>query len=179
MLTYTPLVRLNGITISNIFGQPREVIHFEFGGVIIDENDTTWNSGAAFAKGIGILGERYFEGEFYELQGAIINGEQYGTIVSVENEITETYPEKIILQQNFPNPFNATTRIRYDVSKTIDVKLKIINLLGEEIILLVDEVKHPGSYEIEFNAGNLSSGAYIVLLQTAEVQLTKCVLLLK
>ena len=172
-----PLVRFNTRFTQNIFGQPREVIQFDFGGASPDE-DTIWNFGGMLAKGIGIIEEQYFEGEYFILQGAIIDGVQYGTIVSVD-EIAETTTERIFLYQNYPNPFNPTTTVRYEISKTTNVKLKIINVLGEEVEILVDEIKYPGSYEIEFNASQLSSGVYIALLQTTEAQLTRSMLLIK
>ena len=178
MLAPIPLVRFNGKSFSNIFGQQREVLYFEFGGIIFGDEDTTWNYGTTLAKGIGILEERYYEGEFYSLQGAIINGVQYGIIVAVD-EVEEKIPLALRLYQNYPNPFNPITRIRYEISKTTDVKLKIINILGEEIEVLVNEIKNPGSYEIEFNGSQLSSGVFIVQLQTTEAQLTKCMLLIK
>ena len=178
MLTFSPLVRFNKINILNIFGQPREVMQFDFGGQLIDEKDTTWNYGASLVKGIGVIEERYFEGEHRVLLGAIINGIQYGNIVSVE-ESPETIPKEISLYQNYPNPFNPTTRIRYEIPKTTTVKLKVINILGEDVTTLVDEIKYPGSYEAVFNATKLGSGVYIAILQTPEVQLTRCMLLVK
>jgi hypothetical protein len=125
-----------------------------------------------------VSGDTTFDGDYRILQGAIIDGVQYGTIVSV-NDIAETLPEKIILHQNYPNPFNPSSTIRYEISKTTNINLKIINILGEEIDVLVNEIKYPGSYETEFNANHLSSGVYIAVLQTTEAQLSKAMLLIK
>jgi hypothetical protein len=172
-----PLMRFNRISSLNIFGQQRDVMLFDFGGAYEGE-DTIWHYGAMFAKGMGIIEERYFEGGYSILQGAIINGIQYGNIVSVE-EIPKAIPKEITLYQNYPNPFNPTTKIRYEISKTTFVSLKIIDILGKEIRTLENSTKLPGSYETVFNASGLSSSVYIAVLQTTEAQQTRCVLLIK
>ena len=104
-----PLMRFNRISSLNVFGQPREIMLFDFGGAYEGE-DTIWHYGAMFAKGIGIIEEQYFEGDYRTLEGAIINGVKYGTIVSVD-DIADVVPKEINLYQNYPNPFNPTTRI--------------------------------------------------------------------
>jgi hypothetical protein len=171
------LIRFNSITIINIFGQLREAMHFDYGGALPGE-DTVWAYGASLVKGIGVIEEQYFDGSYNILQGAIIDGVQYGTIVSVD-EITEIIPKEVTLYQNYPNPFNPTTTIRYEITKATNIKLKVINILGEEITELVNEIKYPRIYEIEFDGRNLSSGVYIAVLQTNEAQLTKVMLLIK
>ena len=59
------------------------------------------------------------------------------------------------------------------------MKLKVVNLLGEEVSILVNEVKYPGSYETEFNASQLSSGVFFAILQTPEARVTQSMLLIK
>jgi hypothetical protein len=173
----SPLARFNNKFLQYIFGEPREVMQFDFGGALTGE-DTVWGFGTLLAKGIGIIEERYFEGDYCVLQGAIINGVKYGNIVSID-ESAKVLPEKIALYQNYPNPFNPSTLIRYEISKTTSVKLKVVNLLGEEVSMLVNEVKYPGKYETEFNASHLGSGLYIAILQTPEARLTRSMLLIK
>jgi hypothetical protein len=75
-------------------------------------------------------------------------------------------PEQFELSQNFPNPFNPTTTIKYSVPQNAHVVLKILDILGAEVQTLVDEVKTPGFYEANFNASNLASGVYIYQLRT-------------
>jgi hypothetical protein len=73
------------------------------------------------------------------------------------------------LFQNKPNPFNPTTLISYELYTTTKVSLKVFNLSGKEIDVLVDDTQSPGTYEVEFNAskyGNFSSGIYFYKLQT-------------
>ena len=72
------------------------------------------------------------------------------------------------LEQNFPNPFNPTTSIKYSIPSNNFVTLKVYDLLGREVAILVNEEKHPGIYEIKFNASSLSSGAYFYKLQAGD-----------
>ena len=87
--------------------------------------------------------------------------------------------EKYILPQNYPNPFNSSTTISYQSLTAGYVKLSIYNLLGQEIVVLVDDVKQPGTYNITWNATALVSGTYIYRISTANRIQTKMMLLLK
>ncbi len=69
------------------------------------------------------------------------------------------------LYQNFPNPFNPTTKISYKIKKEGTVSLSVYNLVGQEVALLVYEKQSPGNYEIEFDASELTSGVYLYKLQ--------------
>lgn len=83
------------------------------------------------------------------------------------------------LEQNYPNPFNPTTSIEYQVSANENVTLKVYDLLGNEIITLVNEQKSPGIYETSFDASQLSSGVYFYKLNNGGYTQTKKMLLLK
>ncbi len=83
--------------------------------------------------------------------------------VSVEY-IAET-PQEFHLSNNYPNPFNPSTQIRYHIPEAADVTLKIYDLLGRKIETIVDERQQPGQYTVTFNAVNLSSGIYLYRLQ--------------
>jgi len=74
-------------------------------------------------------------------------------------------PEKFVLLQNYPNPFNPKTTFQYHLSNFSDVKLKVFNLAGQEVALLVNDNQQPGIYKIQWNAGNLPSGTYIYQIQ--------------
>ncbi len=69
-------------------------------------------------------------------------------------------PNVFELAQNYPNPFNPVTKINFQVPRQEMVTLRVYDMLGREVALLVNEVKMPGYYSVEFNAGNLSSGVY-------------------
>jgi len=70
-----------------------------------------------------------------------------------------------ILYQNYPNPFNPTTKIGFQISAFGFVSLKIYDVLGNEVVTLLNEEKSVGTYEIEFNALNVSSGIYFYQLK--------------
>jgi len=82
-------------------------------------------------------------------------------ITDVENDV-ESFAFK--LEQNFPNPFNPNTVIRYSIGSHQYVTLKVYDILGNEVATLVNEEKSAGSYEVKFNASTLSSGIYFYRL---------------
>lgn len=83
------------------------------------------------------------------------------------------------LLQNFPNPFNPKTVIGYQLPVTGNVILKVYDVLGNQVAILVDEVKETGSYEVEFDAAKLSSGVYYYTLKSGDFIQSKKMLLLK
>ena len=83
------------------------------------------------------------------------------------------------IAQNHPNPFNPTTNIEFRIAHSGFVSLKIYDVLGREVRTLVNEVKQPGSYEVRFDAGELSSGVYFYRLQAGAYISAKKMMLLK
>lgn len=83
------------------------------------------------------------------------------------------------LDQNFPNPFNPNTLIKYSIPKSSQVSLKIFNTLGQEMETLVNEEKQVGTYEVNWNASNLQSGVYFYRLQAGDFISTKKMILMK
>ena len=81
--------------------------------------------------------------------------------------------------QNFPNPFNPITTIKYQIPKLSFVTLKVYDVLGKEIAILVNEEKSAGEYEIEFDGNNLTSGIYFYRLQAGNFVETKKMVILK
>ncbi len=104
--------------------------------------------------------------------------------VSVENS-RDKITNNFLLYQNYPNPFNPTTTIKYTIpyvkalhTTSQHVQLKVYNILGKEIATLVNEVKQPGNYKVNFDASNLTSGIYIYQLTSGgNTQIRKMVLL--
>ncbi len=88
-------------------------------------------------------------------------------------------PNSFTLEQNYPNPFNPTTRITYSITKTDFVKLSVYNILGKEIISLVNKEEEAGQHEVEFNASKLSSGIYFYRLQAGNNIQTRKMILMK
>jgi hypothetical protein len=84
-----------------------------------------------------------------------------------------------LLSQNYPNPFNPSTTIKYEIPEKSFVTIKVYDVLGNEIAILVNEEKSAGNYEVEFNAEWLSSGIYFYQLQAQDLILIKKMLILK
>jgi len=82
------------------------------------------------------------------------------------NNITTGIPEKFSLSQNYPNPFNPSTNIKYQIASNSFVTLKVYDILGKEIAVLVNEDKKAGYYETEFRGENIPGGVYFYTLKT-------------
>ena len=83
------------------------------------------------------------------------------------------------LAQNYPNPFNPATTIRYQIAKEGRVNVTVYNILGKEVMRLVDEVKTPGSYSVMFNGSGLASGMYFYRITVNDFTTTKKMMLIK
>ena len=91
----------------------------------------------------------------------------------------EQLPQSFRLQQNYPNPFNPSTVISYSIVKAGNVTLKVYNMLGQEIVTLVNGYQAANSYEVNFNASGLSSGVYMYKLSTGSNEIIKKMVLTK
>ncbi|MBV6422036.1 MAG: hypothetical protein DAHOPDDO_03324 [Ignavibacteriaceae bacterium] len=98
---------------------------------------------------------------------------------SPEVNVVVEVPTDYALEQNFPNPFNPSTTIKFSIPEAGMVKLTIFDLLGQEVKILVDEPRQAGSYTELFNASGLNSGVYFYELRVNELILTKKMQLLK
>ena len=96
---------------------------------------------------------------------------------SIEDEIN--FPTEIMLEQNFPNPFNPITTIRYYLPEETKVILKVYDILGSEKLILVDEVQEAGYKEMKFNGTGFVSGVLIYRLEANHLVLAKKMMLLK
>jgi thiol-disulfide isomerase/thioredoxin len=103
---------------------------------------------------------------------------RFGTLVGVE-PIGNLTPEKFELVQNYPNPFNPSTTIKYNIAKSSYVTLKVYNILGSEVASLVNRNLKAGEYQLQFNAGNLSSGVYFYKIIAGSFTDIKKMLLVK
>ncbi|MDY0081415.1 MAG: T9SS type A sorting domain-containing protein, partial [Ignavibacteriaceae bacterium] len=81
--------------------------------------------------------------------------------------------------QNYPNPFNPTTIISYRIADAGEINLKVFDLLGNEIEVLVNEFKSPGDYSVSFDASLLSSGIYIYRLISGDKTDSRKMLLIR
>jgi photosystem II stability/assembly factor-like uncharacterized protein len=98
-----------------------------------------------------------------------------GSVVSVieKQEILKPTSRQIELDQNYPNPFNPGTVIKYQILVSNRVSIKVYDLLGREVLTLVNENKTPGSYTVYCDALHLSSGIYVYVLQSGEYNVVK------
>ena len=88
-------------------------------------------------------------------------------------------PERFELEQNYPNPFNPSTVISYQLAVNSNVTLKVYDLLGREVAVLVNERKDAGRYSVQWSASRFSSGIYFYFLSAGKFQETKRMILLK
>lgn len=98
--------------------------------------------------------------------------------VGVQTNLTGI-PSEFKLDQNYPNPFNPSTVINYQIPVNNFVTLKIYDLLGKEVMTLVNEQKQAGYYNVEFNATNFASGIYFYTVKAGDFKETKRMLLVK
>ncbi|MBK7631077.1 MAG: PKD domain-containing protein [Ignavibacteriales bacterium] len=108
----------------------------------------------------------------------IIDNWMVTTPTDVEED-DQIVPEKFALLQNYPNPFNPSTRITYNIAHRSNVSLKIYDLLGKEIVTLVNEQKEVGTYDVQFDASKLSSGVYIYSIQAGDFLESRKMILMK
>jgi predicted GH43/DUF377 family glycosyl hydrolase len=140
----------------------------------------------AFVKGQGtttqqnqysFLDKNLDEGKyFYRLKQMDYGGQfSYSQIVEVDVRTLDNYT----LEQNYPNPFNPTTTIGYVLQEKSNAKLTLLNSLGEEIAVLVNEEQDKGYHKVEYNASTLVSGVYFYQLRAGSFIETKKMMLLR
>ncbi|HSP87036.1 MAG TPA: T9SS type A sorting domain-containing protein, partial [Ignavibacteriaceae bacterium] len=117
-----------------------------------------------------------------EISGSHQNS-KYSLLIGNEDFIKiykENYsPTEFALYQNYPNPFNPTTFIRYQVPEKEHVSIRVYDILGNLVKILVDEIKEEGYYETQFDGSGLSSGIYIYKFESGSVSSIKKMTLLK
>jgi hypothetical protein len=153
-----------------IFGKPSILMQIGYwrlnwGDTVINDFATYTNS-EILASNFGVIYNWSPEGGVNDkqLRGCVINKDTFGIITAIkENILDQSYYFK--LSQNYPNPFNPSTTINYELAKEEFVTIKVYDILGREIAVLVNEEKRRGRYSIKFNAdnikGGLASGIYI------------------
>lgn len=94
-------------------------------------------------------------------------------------KVSEMTPNVFALEQNFPNPFNPSTTIKYQVPAAGLVTLTVYNVVGQQVATLVNQVQEAAAYETSFDASHLSSGLYFYTLRSGSFVSTKKMMLLK
>ena len=113
---------------------------------------------------------------FYRLKQIDYGGTfEYSNEIEVEVRVLD----KFTLEQNYPNPFNPTTTIGYVLQEKSNAKLTLLNALGEEIAVLVNEEQDKGYHKVEFDGSKLTSGVYFYQLKAGTFTETKKMMLMK
>ena len=96
----------------------------------------------------------------------------------VEEESNDI-PTEFLLSQNYPNPFNPVTTIEFGIPEKGNIRLSMLNILGEEIKVLLNEEKEVGYHSVDFNGSDLPSGVYFYQLKAGSFVETKKMVLLR
>jgi predicted GH43/DUF377 family glycosyl hydrolase len=113
---------------------------------------------------------------FYRLKQVDYNGSyEYSDVVEIDFRTFNSY----LLEQCYPNPFNPTTTIGFGIQDKSNVKITILNAIGEEVAVVLNEEREPGFHQVEFNAANLPSGVYFYQLKAGSFVETKKMILMK
>lgn len=133
-----------------------------------------------FRDGVGFIG--FENGSKYErLQASYLNGVAYGDttfIRSTSIEMPDELPKEIQLSA-YPNPFNPVTTLNYEITEVGHTTIRVFDLHGREVATLVDQVQTSGAHQISFDARSLSSGIYLVELQSAGFRTVQKITLMK
>ena len=98
---------------------------------------------------------------------------------SVKDLELEIISQHYSLNQNYPNPFNPSTRISYSIPSQSHISLKLYDVLGREVAILMNKEQPVGNYEVEFDASDLTSGVYFYRIQAGDFVETKKMVLMK
>lgn len=124
------------------------------------------------------IDKMYLQGIDAELEYAVQELNYMVGATGIKNEINQI-PITYSLSQNYPNPFNPVTTISYQIPKMSYVELKVFDLLGREIAVLMNKETAAGKYDVKFDGSNLSSGVYFYRLKASGYVETKKLLLIK
>jgi hypothetical protein len=185
--SFTATLQANKVTLNWITVTELNNLGFEIERKIMIDTKGEWTR-IGFVKGYGTTTEKqryqYVDkisdlkatSLIYRLKQLDFDGSyEYSEEVFVDNPVLVDYA----LHQNFPNPFNPTTTIKYSIPKKSQVELAIYNTIGEKVDLLVNEEKSAGTYEVEFNSQGLTSGIYFYQLKSDDYIKTKKMVLLR
>jgi hypothetical protein len=141
-------------------------------GFVVSSSSTTILKSAVGQAFVGTM-----QGPNTIVEGGFLADTLFRTVTSITER--GEVPKEYSLQQNYPNPFNPSTTIGFELPHASRVSLKVYNLLGQEVMNLVDDEIQAGAYEVQFNAASLSSGMYIYRLRAGDYAATKRMILMK
>ncbi len=167
--------------------------------ITIDDNDivyiSTWSNGVYSSTNTGLNWQTFglvgsnvstiYTGGNTSKATEVYAGTSTGEILKLDNPATDVetevveVPVEFALEQNYPNPFNPATTIQYSIKDAGEYSLRIYNILGQQVLTLVNGQIDAGTHKINFNASRLSSGIYFYQLAGKNVNITKKMVLLK
>jgi len=145
----------------------------------------TWSTMSTTGLGIYNFDTKRIGSNVYGYANSNVGGLVGGLVLKATdvitgiNQISDLVPQRYTLSQNYPNPFNPVTKINYELRVTNHVSLKVYDILGKEVFVLVNEKQNAGSYEVDFDGSNFSSGIYFYKLQTDNFSEIKKMTLMK
>ncbi|QQS35351.1 MAG: CotH kinase family protein [Ignavibacteriales bacterium] len=144
---------------------------FEKIGYVNGNGTTTSQQNYSFTDNETVNGKYMYRLKQLDFSGTF----NYSDIIEVEVNV----PGEFSLSQNYPNPFNPSTTIRFSIPESMNVSLKVYNVLGQEIKTLISGFKEAGEHTIIFDAGDLISGLYFYKLEAGILSQVKKMMLLK
>lgn len=124
----------------------------------------------------GVVTYAWLDGRLDADKGRIFSKVVQMTATDVKDQ-KEWIPGDLVLDQNFPNPFNPSTNIRFHLTGEKPVRLSVIDLLGREVAVLLDDVRSVGTHTVTWHPQNTPSGAYITRLQSGTTVVTRMMVL--
>ena len=150
------------------------------------DNDGNYELAVATTMGLKVIDIKTESGEalsWKTYRGNYSKSGSLGTTL-LSNKITNIFPENFVIYPNFPNPFNPTTQIRYDLPKENIVNITIYDVMGRNIRTLMNMNQKAGYHSIQWDAKNdvgeiVAGGMYIYTIQAGDFRATKKMVLLK
>jgi hypothetical protein len=186
LISFTALPAQNFITLSWETASEVNNLGFEIERKILSENNTQWVT-RGFKQGYGTsteINSYTFNDDISDLSASRVSYRlkqiDFDGKYTYSNEVeVSIIPQNYSLQQNYPNPFNPSTVISFSIPNKELVTLKVFNLLGQEVLTLINNELEGGSYNINLNADNLPSGTYLYSLSAGKFKEAKKMVLIK
>ncbi len=170
-------VKLNWATATEINNNGFEVQRKSEGHDFVNVGFVKGNGTSTSSREYSFVDKSVTSGKYsYRLKQIDFSGAyNYSKTVEVEVRIVASYS----LEQNYPNPFNPTTKIGYILKDKSNTKISILNAIGQEVAVLINEEQEAGYHQLDFNASNLTSGIYFYKLEAGNFTKTMKMILLK
>ncbi|MBS1494697.1 MAG: T9SS type A sorting domain-containing protein [Bacteroidetes bacterium] len=165
---------------------PNVLCYANWGGGIGNWGNVSYDRGVHFTllpelAGVGNFAVYFYNRKTLFLQQPLGFYKLRATVtvpIGIQN-ISTTVPEHFAMSQNFPNPFNPTTKIKFDIASRTAVRISVFDGAGREVYVLANEGMNPGTYTVDWNAENFPSGVYYCKMQTDNFIETKKMVLVK